>query len=98
MNMNNGVSNEYHYSHKMQSLIISLAAQADEGVPKQYVIPPPPVKFCSFSSRIYLRRRYDSLLRDLFVRQRDRSPPLSIKVVGPECSRPQNSYYSFCLF
>ena len=42
MNMNNGVSNKYHYSHKMQSLIISLAAQADEGVPKQYVIPTPP--------------------------------------------------------
>ena len=32
MNMNNGVSNEYHYSHKMQSLVISLKAQADQGV------------------------------------------------------------------
>ena len=27
--MNNGVSNEYHYSHKMQSLVISLTAQAE---------------------------------------------------------------------
>ena len=31
-----------HMMQSMQSLITSLAAQADEGVPKQYEKPPPP--------------------------------------------------------